>query len=327
MVTNIHQANAEWIAFIPEATTYKSTLEVHYDISPGWWSEGTEANLQGIKIAKNAGLKVMLKPHLVLGIDNSDWENGWRPTPEERDEWIKKRKEYIESKPDKTDSASWRGDLAPKNKEDWAFWEDQYTKYILAYAKMADSLDVDLFCIGTELKRSALERPEFWLQLIDKVREVYSGPLTYSANWDSYNQLTFWNKLDYIGVNAYFPLSSDSIPEVNTLIEKWEPYYNTIKSLSSKFQKPILFTEYGYRSLAFTTKEPWAANRHLTINQKAQSNALEALYHKFWNEPWCKGGFLWKWFEYPRSRDGNDRTFSPQNKEALQVVRKWYKIN
>ena len=62
---------------------------------------------------------------------------------------------------------------------------------------------MDLFAVGTELKAFAKKRPEFWKQLIQKVRTVYSGPLTYAANWDEYHEISFWQDLDYIGCLLY----------------------------------------------------------------------------------------------------------------------------
>ena len=59
--------------------------------------------------------------------------------------------------------------------------------------------------IATINRRRALLARE-WDELIAAVRTVYSGELTYAANFDQYRAVGFWPGLDLIGINAYFPL-------------------------------------------------------------------------------------------------------------------------
>ena len=68
----------------------------------------------------------------------------------------------------------------------WRKWEDSYRSYILHFALLADSMKVQLFCFGTELGNTVNERPNFWSSLIDTIKKVYYGKLTYAANWDDY---------------------------------------------------------------------------------------------------------------------------------------------
>ena len=48
-----------------------------------------------------------------------------------------------------------------------------------------------------------------WRKLIRKTRSLYQGQLTYAANFDQYHEVSFWDALDFMGVNAYFSLRSD----------------------------------------------------------------------------------------------------------------------
>ena len=130
---------------------------------------------------------------------------------------------------DKTNGARWRGDFKAKNTADWNTWERSYEKYILQLAHLAEANEVALFCIGTELRESAKQRPHFWKQLIKKVRNVYAGQLTYSANWDEYQDITFWKDLDYIGIDAYFPISAAGTPEVEETVANWQPIFAKAK--------------------------------------------------------------------------------------------------
>lgn len=323
MISSISDAHASWVAFIPEAVTYKQNLQLVYDRDRGWWSETTKANIQAIKIAKAQGLKVMLKPHMVLGYDRSTFPRRERMPNMSREERRKAFQEFLASQPDMTDASTWRGDFAPLNKKDWEKWEEQYAQYILACAAIADSMNVEMFCIGTELSTSARTREAFWRTLIQQVRDVYKGAITYSANWDSYEKIPFWDAVDFIGVNAYFPLHDASHPTMRQLVNGWRPYVKKLKNLNRRTGKPIIFTEYGYRNIDYAAKAPWeSSRRNITINEEVQADAYQALYQAFWQEKWFGGGFLWKWFYKMPRREDTD--FSPQGKPAMDVVKQWY---
>ena len=88
------------------------------------------------------------------------------------------------------------GDVKFDSEEEWKRWEDSYTKYILFYAELSEKHKVEMFCLGTELKNFIKQRPNYWLGLINQVKDVYKGKITYAANWDNYAVVPFWNKLD-----------------------------------------------------------------------------------------------------------------------------------
>ena len=61
-----------------------------------------------------------------------------------------------------------------------------------------------------------------WRQIIAAIRQVYHGKLTYGGNWDSFNEVTFWDALDYIGVLAYFPLTKTPNPSSAEIAAAWD---------------------------------------------------------------------------------------------------------
>lgn len=208
----------------------------------------------------------------------------------------------------------------------WQQFEISYEQFILEYAQLAEELNIKLFCIGTELERFIKHRPDFWDGLIKKVKEVYTGKLTYAANWDEYQKTPFWNDLDYIGVNAYFPLTDAQTPDVETCkiaLQKWKL---EMKAFSTAQKKSIIFTEFGYRSVDFTAHQPWRSDRDMTVvNLEAQTNATQAFFESFWNEDWVSGGFIWKWFPNHETSGGIDDTrFTPQNKPVEEVIKRVY---
>lgn len=299
-VENVRISNAEWIAFVPESTLDRTTLTLLPDHHNDFWSESIEANIQGIQIAKRLGFKTFLKPHIILG-----------ELP-------------LERKKDKTHGAEWRGDLLLKKEADWKTFESSYENYILRLAHIADSLNVDLFCVGTELKNSTLKRPLFWNTLIQKVRTIYKGPITYSANWDEYQKVPFWKQLDYISVNTYFPVSWKKTPKVKKTIRKWKSIRRSLKKIARKENRKIILSEFGYRNVNYAGRRPWIHDRqdNKSPNNQAQLNLYKAFFKSFWDQSWVAGGFCWQWF-HKTPAEGNT-TFSIQDKPALSVIQDWY---
>ncbi len=219
------------------------------------------------------------------------------------------------------------GNIKMSTEENWKALEITYSKFIIEYAELAQETDAEIFCIGTELENFIKERPEYWHNLIAEIRTKYKGKLTYAANWDEFKRTPFWSDVDYIGVDAYFPVSDKQTPTIEECKAGWRNHKNRIKSISETHNKPVLFTEYGYRSMDFTGKEPWESDHTIkTLNFEGQANATQALFEEFWNEDWFAGGFVWKWFHAHDKVGGeNDNQFTPQNKPVEAVIQSFYK--
>jgi len=284
---------ADWIAVIPYGFTRLGTPRVQYDRESKWqwWGEKPEGCLETIQQAKAAGLKVMLKPQV-----------------------------YI--------PGGWPGGLNFSSEVEWKEWEDTYEAFLLPFVEMAVKNEVELICIGTEFKISSIERPQFWRHLIRKIRGMYDGKLTYAANWDEFEKVSFWNELDYIGVDAYFPLNPATTPSIAQLKKAWKQPKKKIESIVKEFQKPVLFTEFGYLSVdgcAYNNWELESKVKSMPINELAQANALDALFEVFWEEPYWHGGFIWKWFPNLQGHEGYlEKDYTPQGKIGEQVVKSWY---
>lgn len=290
---SVKQLNAGWISLMPYAFSYKDSSQIWYDTKGQWWGEKTEGIIEYTRLAKEQGLKIMLKPHL----------------------WIIR--------------GGFTGKLSFTTKEKWAQWEQAYQKYILHHARLADSLHIELFCLGTELESFVKARPAFWPSFIKKVKAAYKGKLTYAANWDEYKRFPYWKQMDYIGIDAYFPLSKEQTPSPKQLHTAWTRWTQEIQGVHQKYNKPVLFTEFGYRSIYQTAAEPWVSNkRKQPVNLQGQVNALNALFETFTPQPWFAGGFIWKWFDLATSGyniDPKTHTgYSPQNKPAEKLLKKWY---
>lgn len=282
--------HANWVALMPFGFMNSATdPSLTFDTNWQWWGETTVGIQTTATLFEKKNIKRMLKPQI----------------------WIK--------------GGKFTGFIAMANDDDWKLLEQNYEDFILHYAKLAQEENIELFCLGTELKLFVKNRPEFWISLISKIRTIYTGQLTYAANWDSYKQVSFWQHLDCIGIDAYFPLSMSETPSVQALIESWKTTKTALSTFSQNHQKSIIFTEYGYRSIDFCAQEPWDSEIQGNYNDTAQNNALTAMYATFWNEPWFAGGFLWKWFDNHADAGGIHHTgFTVQNKKSEHLVKQFY---
>ena len=264
--------------------------EIIFDTERQWFGETRQGARQYIDLLHKNGIRVMLKPQLWI----------WRGV--------------------------FTGDLEMNSEEDWKRLEWQYADFILTYAELAEATGVGLFCIGTELEGFVKHRPGYWKWLIRNIRQRYSGKLTYAANWDEYKRTPFWKDLDLIGIDAYFPLSEARNPGVAELRTGWGKWKAEIQGLQEAVGRPVLFTEFGYRSMDYTAKKPWLVDRNEeAVNLEAQANAKEALFEEFWSEEWFAGGFVWKWFiHHTRAGGPADNRFTPQNKPAEGVIRDYF---
>ena len=264
--------------------------EIIFDTDRQWFGETMEGAKQYIRMLNENNIKVMVKPQ--IWISNGDFT----------------------------------GTLSMNTEEEWKVLEASYEKFLMASAKLAQEVNAELLCIGTELEKFVENRPEYWSGLISKIRGVYEGKLTYAANWDEYKRTPFWGDLDYIGVDAYFPLSDEKTPTVEQLRDGWKPWKEKIVAVSTKFNRPVLFTEFGYRSMDYTAKKPWLVDRsEKDVNMNAQANAKRAIFEEFWAEDWFAGGYVWKWFiNHENAGGGNDNRFTPQNKPAQEVIGYFY---
>ena len=101
-----------------------------------------------------------------------------------------------------------------------------------------------------------------WRELIAEVRQVYSGQLTYAANFDNYHRVGFWDALDVLGINAYFPLSQTT--ETPTTIGTTQAWVDIHKAVAYHKQQlgvpnhPVLFTELGYTRRSGVLAAPWS---------------------------------------------------------------------
>lgn len=286
----IKKSAANWVALMPYAYMKSATSpKVSYDLSWQWQGETKKGIEQTVPFFEKEGISIMLKPQI----------------------WIR--------------GGVFTGRIAFKSKEEWKEFQESYRQFILHFAQVAENSKIPMFCIGTELQSVVAYDPDYWVGLIAEIRALYKGKLTYAENWDQYDKVPFWGQLDYIGIDAYFPLKTSS-PSLDVLTKLWKPHVNRLKDFSVEQNRKIVFTEMGYRSINQPTSRPWDYSlRDQPYNGQTQADALEALFLSFQNKTWWVGGFIWKWFpDHLNSGGVLDTTFSPQNKPAERVIGRYF---
>ena len=222
--------------------------------------------------------------------------------------------------------SSWPGNIRFDSHEEWNLWLDSYEKWILHYAIVAELTGADLLCIGTELVQATLSNPARWRTIIENVRHVYTGPLTYAANWGrEFEELPFWDALDYIGLDNYYPVrssESDDVPEMKAAFERQK---TEIRKRALQFCRPVLFTEIGYMA---NSKAGMGQKEFEADDTDYDENAQQTVYHlaleTYWNEPWFMGMYWWKWFSEPEDRGRTADEHSPHGRKAERTVAEWY---
>ena len=257
--------------------------------------------IERIKSVKSQGYKVFVKPHI----------------------WLNQQTE-----------GKWRSDIFPTNETNWDLWKESYRHFILRYARIAEAGNAEMYCVGTELTRLSLEKPSYWKKLIQEVRQVYSGKLIYAANWyEEYDNISFWEDLDYIGIQAYFPLSKKENPTIQEIAKGWEKHISAIENIQKKYNRKIIFTELGYKSTADSAISPWEWLDYMSeedeaISLETQANCYQAFFDTVWKKDWFVGLYLWQMrIDFEKGRGKNDLDFTPQGKPAMEIIAKRYSRN
>ena len=170
------QRNANYVTLIiPYLQNGLNDTNIY--LSP--YGPNDDAVIHAITKVHQLGMKVAIKPHVD---PNSGWRAFINPTGPDRDTWFA-----------------------------------NYTNMLYHYVDIAKANGVEEVVVGAELIKmaTASEDPTNtarWNTIIDGIRNTkqYRGLLTYSANWGAsgfaleFPNIGFWNKLDFIGISAYF---------------------------------------------------------------------------------------------------------------------------
>jgi hypothetical protein len=302
-VARVAELHVDWIAQTPFGWQESpDSTAIRLATAGNWWGEADAGVAATTRLARARGVRTLLKPHL----------------------WLRAHGE-----------GQWVGSIAMADEAAWRAWFDSYRRFILHYAALAARQGIEALAVGTELHTAARDREADWRRLIAEVRAVYPGELTYCANWHrEYEDVRFWDALDWIGVQAYFPLAAEARPSLAALERGWQAHLPGLQAIAARYRKPVVFTEIGYRSTPDAATRPWewperSRRDGAAPDAETQARCYEAFFRAVWDRPWFGGAYFWKW--YPRYRAGEpgraERAavdFTPQGKPAAEVLRRYY---
>ena len=221
---------------------------------------------------------------------------------------------------DNPEGTEWRGTIKPKS---WEEWFDSYRSVMIQFSWIAEGYHADILSVGSELV-SAEEKVEEWRKTIAAVREVFSGKLTYSANWDHFTSVPFWGYLDMVGMNSYWKLGPNRHVSVEEIKKNWREHQDEVLAFRKKVNKPILFTEVGWCSLANAAHEPWDYTKVTDeIDLQLQKKLYQGFFETWSGNPGLGGFMIWEW---PPDQGGpENRGYIPKGKPAEAVLREWMK--
>ncbi|MEM9192300.1 MAG: hypothetical protein AAGF12_24210 [Myxococcota bacterium] len=263
LLDELARMGVNWISITPFGRIWSlDSTEISMDFEAPY-----ESNRDAIRTmvaqARARGIRVMLIPHL----------------------WV--------------ETGGWRGEIDPGNEDAWRTYRSAYADFVLRWAVDAERAGVDAFSIGVECKSWSGRFGSFWDQLIAQVRSVYRGLLTYSANWDEVDSVLFWDRLDLIGVNAFYPLAGTSGASYSTYVEGARAVVGPLAELAETLSMPVLFVEVGYTSRPDAAVEPWLWPEdlpHVVVDEHEQTRALQAIFEAFVPEEWFSGFFIWRYY-------------------------------
>ena len=274
-VERLAEFGVNWVAIHPYARINSDGRVTWSPLDP----ENPPAHLAGaVAAARERGVAILVKPHLAY------WGSPF----------------------------SWRGEIRFDDEEEVERFRETYAEWILSVAEICS--DADGFVVGTELEGFQGSRDEaFWRDLIAGVRERTDAQLTYAANWPVYRKVRFWDALDCIGIQAYFPLAGEGADLTGDagrarLVKGWAPWIADIKKLSESTGKPVVFTELGYDACSSAAHEPWVGRGRQGRRRPTPTDEERALQELCLdvafeimdeNSQWLRGALLWKWFVGP----------------------------
>jgi hypothetical protein len=277
---------------------YQSTV-TSSDIQPGWNTPTDQALISAIGYVHSLGMRVDLKPHLQI----------------------------------LSDPAAWRATIDASDRDSWYA---AYENMLNHYANIARNYQVEQITIGTELITMASswlhsDNTNRWNKIIDDMRGIYSGALTYSGDWglsgwtDEKDGIKFWDKLDFIGISAYLPLSDNPNYTIADLEQSWSNWDTSqLKTLSDTYHKSIIFSEIGYRSVDGAMIRPARWQTDGAVDLKEQADGFQSLFEYWSKVPYFNGVSIWGWSSDPNAGGSNDNGYSPQHKPAENLIKQWF---
>jgi hypothetical protein len=242
-----------------------------------------------------------------------------------------------------TRSGSWAGWNMSESPATWIEFFAAWKACVVHYALLAELCNADTVCLGSELagatrsRFGARESPpvpdyiratgERWREVIAAARSAFRGALTYAAKDDGEaRQLDFWDQLDLVGVDVFAPLDDPSAPAARPTDEQATARLRValqgVADVAREHGKPALVTEIGFAPTSESWRTPQRALGDLDLAEQRRMYAClaEAVARQNATDAPLAGMFLWCWSTDPDAGHALDRSFTPQNRPAADLI-------
>lgn len=208
---------------------------------------------------------------------------------------------------------AWRGELTPSGGAE--AWLRSYASVATDLARTAEERGAVRFVVGSELNSMQTHR-EPWAALVRDVRAAFSGRLSYSANWDAYETVAFWDLVDEIGVSAYFPVHGEGDAR-RRAADAWRVHWAQLSSFGAAHGRPVVLTEIGFPAHGGAASTPWDETVDAPVDPTLQADLLRGFCDASAEHP-SAAFYVWNWFGWGGPRDPG---YTPRGKPAAAVLR------
>ncbi len=217
----------------------------------------------------------------------------------------------------------WSGSIHFSTLQETGRWFDSYWETLKPYIEMAEHERAEQLAIGTEEDTLSTRAPvQMWNTLIERVRSVFSGKITYNMNWTSVaKRPPAWLRnpqLYAIGVSSYFPLLKQprrlNASELQAL---WKEKARVqLDKLAQNLGKPLILSEVGFSNRSNAAYATWDATVRGRADPQEQALACDAVLYNVHDDPHIIGVFFWGW--------DNVSGFGLRNMPAAATIHAWY---
>lgn len=232
----------------------------------------------------------------------------------------------------------------------WTSWFQSFGNGLVHYGRLLERCKADLFCLSGEL-HGAQDQDDHWRRVIERVRQVYSGPVTYEMSCIDPERdiLPWYEDLDFVCLSSYPPAALSpkfanrkelkeyiysqedkpcpSVDEMTAYIRENELEQH--RKIAQAIGHPYFFAETGCCSAAGVSCLPFTIHGR-KYRPEEQLNYFEALMQVFNEEDWFRGFFWWKWDEQQdrpqyKGDPAGDTGFIVKGKPVFKKMQKYFK--
>ena len=195
----------------------------------------------------------------------------------------------------------------------WAKWFDSWGRHVCLVAEMAEENHADMLCIGCEMVGTDHRAAE-WRHVIQDVRGIYHGPITYNCDKYQEERVTWWDAVDVISSSGYYPIG-----EIDENLDR-------IQRAAENAGKPFLFMECGCPSRKNSEHRPNDWRFGEGTDMQAQEDWYRAFTAALLRHPFVRGTGWWDWSAtrlYPAPTALDNNGYCTYGKPANRVLREF----